>query len=332
VKAVGNPEVILPAYGCPDLVSAALCAGVKPVLVDMAADRPWMDLDQLRGRLNSQTVAIVAANLFGLSERLDQLRPISERAGVLLIEDSAQAFPGGGESAIWEGDLVVLSFGRGKPVSLLGGGAVLYRDAALRQLLPETDEPAEPGLRQRVGFRLQAMLYNRLIAPRLYWLPHSLPFLHLGETRYQPLSAIEAMDPLRQALLATNVAAYRADDMAAQTALAGMLKGLDGAAGELIDLPRVCRVPAQRPLLRYPLLVEAAARERLYGELRRRGLGPSTMYPAPLPGIAGLETVLAGQGPFPAAEAFAARILTLPTHQRVSGDDIARMRAVLSSI
>ena len=56
------------------------------------------------------------------------LRPLADAAGAVLIEDSAQAFPRDGGGDFWQGDLVVLSFGRGKPVSLLGGGAVLYRD------------------------------------------------------------------------------------------------------------------------------------------------------------------------------------------------------------
>ena len=117
--------------------------------------------------------------------------------------------------------------------------------------------------------------------------------------------------------------------MGPQKALAGMIGELDGPAGELIDLPMVCQVSLDRRLLRYPLLVKAAMRDRLFRALRQCGLGPSTMYPVALPGILGLETVLAGQGPFPMAEAFAARILTLPTHQRVGREAIGRMRRVL---
>ncbi|RKZ65668.1 MAG: hypothetical protein DRQ44_07780, partial [Gammaproteobacteria bacterium] len=43
----GQAEILLPAYGCPDLISAAVFAGVKPVLVDLEADRPWLDLPSL---------------------------------------------------------------------------------------------------------------------------------------------------------------------------------------------------------------------------------------------------------------------------------------------
>jgi dTDP-4-amino-4,6-dideoxygalactose transaminase len=52
------------------------------------------------------------------------------------------------------------------------------------------------------------------------------------------------------------------------------------------------------------------------------------MYPVALPAIPGLESMLSDQGPFPAAEAFAARVLTLPLHRRVRGADIRVMKQV----
>jgi len=330
LKGVTSPEVVLPAYGCPDLVSAAVFAGAKPVLCDLEPDRPWMNLDQLSAHISSQTVAIVATNLFGISERMNQLRPIAEQAGAVLIEDSAQAFPNRTETSLWDGDLVVLSFGRGKPVSLLGGGAVLFRGADLGDLLPERDTQERAGQGQRLSFRLKVMLYNLMISPRLYWIPQSLPFLHLGETRFHSLSSIDAIDTERLARLPTNVCAYQIDDMKAQKGLASMLAELDLSTKGVIDLSAVCEIPTNRRLLRYPLLVNAKARDGFYAELRRRGLGSSGMYPATLPGIAGLRELLAGQGPFPAAEAFAARILTLPTHNRVGSADIAEIRRVIS--
>ena len=330
-REIDQPEVILSAYGCPDLVSAAVFAGARPVLVDMEPDRPWMDLEQLPAKISPRTVAIVAANLFGISERMNQLRPIAEQAGAVLIEDSAQAFPGGRETSIWEGDLVVLSFGRGKPVSLLGGGAVLFREAIWEGLLPECNVQSDIGKGQRFSFWLKTALYNQMISPWLYWLPQGLPFLHLGETRYHTLSAIDAMDPLRLDVLPANIAAYRSDDMGTQTALVGMLGELDLAARGIIDLPRACKAPESRRLLRYPLLMDAASRELLYQQLKRHGLGASGMYPVALPGIPGLERLLEGQGPFPVADAFAARILTLPTHNGVRRGDVAKIRKVLAS-
>ncbi len=301
------------------------------MLVDLESDRPWMDLEQLPSKLSSRTVAIIAANLFGIPERIEQLRAFTNQADAVLIEDSAQGFPGSRESDIWGGDLVVLSFGRGKPVSLLGGGAVLFRNANYGDLLPTVTPLHAEGLLKHSIFRLKAHLYNWMILPRLYWVPQNLPFLHLGETRYHPLPGIDAMDQARLELLPDNIAAYRNNDSEAQKGLAGILEELDSNSAGIIDLPKQCQVPRERRLLRYPLLVDASLRDRLYHQLQRSGSGPSVMYPAALPGISGLQSLLSDQAPFPAAEAFAARILTLPTHRWVGLEDMANIRRILCS-
>ncbi len=324
-KPTEKPEVIFPAYGCPDMISSAVFAGAKPVLVDLENDRPWMNLEQLSASINSNTVAVIAVDLLGIPERIATIRNIVDQADVLLIEDSAQAFPLHMEKLFWEGDLVVLSFGRGKPVTLLGGGAVLVRDPALGKLLPK----GASGYGAVRLIRLMALLYNLMSSPYLYWIPQGLPFLRLGDTRFYPLTAIESMDPGRLRLLDQNIYKYQHDYNDVQAALADIVKGTDTSEEALIDLPAVCQVQSHRRLLRYPLLIQAEWRDRIYRRLRKAGLGPSLLYPSSLPRIPGLEDLLHGQGNYPAAEAFARRILTLPTHDRVRHDDIRRIREIL---
>ena len=324
-KPVDKPEVILPAYGCPDIVSAAVFSGAKPVLVDLENERPWINLEKLSASINSHTVAVVAVDLLGITERLAAIRSIVSKADVLLIEDSAQSFPVPVEKPYWEGDLVVLSFGRGKPVTLLGGGAVLVRNGALGRLLTEGSGQYNAG---RL-FGLTARLYNLMRSPYLYWIPLSLPFLHLGETRYHPLTAIETMDPVRLRLLSRNVSKYQHHTNDVQAALADIARGLGDGGEAWIDLSAVCRVQPHQRLLRYPLLVQAEWRDRVYHRLRNAGLGPSLLYPSSLPRIHGLENLLRGQGDFPAADAFARRILTLPTHEGVRKADVCRIREIL---
>ena len=100
----------------------------------------------------------------------------------------------------------------------------------------------------------------------------------------------------------------------------------------IVNLPEACQMPAQQRLLRYPLLIDAAVRNRVYSRLSESGLGVSIMYPGILPIIPGLDTVLAGQGPFPAAEQFAARLLTLPAHAGVRRGDIQTVAAIMRSL
>lgn len=328
LKEVARPEVIIPAYGCPDLVSAVIYAGARPVLVDLEPDRPWMDLGRVSSATGPNTVAIVPASLLGIPERIDELKKLAYSASAVLIEDSAQSFPHGGEENYWEGDLVVLSFGRGKPVSLLGGGALLYRDNNFSGLLPDNGADSETGKAFR--FYIQATLYNLLLSPRLYWIPQRLPFLHLGETRFHPLHAVEALDDTRHALLATNISAYRSYPRSGQSAVAELVRQFAADDCGLIDLPVACGIPGSRKLLRYPLLIEGGRRDSVYSCLREKGQGGALMYPSILPGIPGLQGLFADAGEFPAASKFASNLLTLPAYSRMRDADLAGIGSCLA--
>lgn len=337
--AAAAAEVIIPAYACPDLVSALLFAGAKPVLVDFEVDRPWFDLTKLTSAITEKTVAIVGVDLFGINERWPQLQVLAKQKGIVLVEDSAQYFPGGHNLKYkqqpgqqdWQGDLVVLSFGRGKPVSLLGGGAVLTKNTSLFEQLPKPPR-ITTNLSQRIKFVLKARAYNAMISPFLYWLPQVLPFLHLGETRYHALTGIEALDEERYHLLMSNISRYLGDTEAAARCekISSMLDSLD----KINNLPRMCFIEGNRRLLRYPLLLEVESRDRVYRKLKQAGLGVSVMYPTSLPRITGLAHILdnkqgGNEQSFPNAEMFASRILTLPTHLSVGEKDIKKMKVIL---
>src|SRR5690606_4927305 len=106
-----NPSVILPAYGCPDLIAAAEYAGVTPVLVDIGIDDPGYDLDCLAAAIDADTIAVVAVNFLGLRERLGAIRELLRvHPDVLLIEDNAQWYPEPARMPALAGDLVCLSF------------------------------------------------------------------------------------------------------------------------------------------------------------------------------------------------------------------------------
>ena len=169
-----------------------------------------------------------------------------------------------------------------------------------------------------------------MISPYLYWLPSAMPFLHLGETRYHRLHEIKAMDKLRLSLLTANIFRYQGDTDAATRCetISSMLDSVD----KVKNLPRNCDMPVNRRLLRYPLLVDAVVRDRVYQKLKQAGLGASIMYPASLPKIAGLELLLGDKQNYPNAEMFASQILTLPTHSFVSRKDIEKMKTILKGL
>ncbi len=319
-----NPEVLLPAYACPELVSAVVFAGAKPILVDFSADRPWMDLDMISEKLTEQTCAVIAVSLFGIPERIGAIRKALQGHSALVIEDSAQAFPGKGEQPGVGADLVIYSFGRGKPVSVLGGGAVLTSNSELAEKVREVYCDVQPVESIKWRNQLKIRAYNRLLSPRLYWLPNMLPFINLGATVYHPLLEIKQMDPLGVEILGDNIAEYWRRGRMPQDLL---MQGMAGCESDVvIDLARRCCGEKIPGLIRYPLLARTAElRDKLCERINKKGLGASKMYPDTLPNIKGLERIFKGQGCTPNAKSFSQRIFTLPLHEGVNEQIVLRL-------
>lgn len=189
----GIPEVILPAYGCPDLVAAVLAQGATPVLVDLVPDRAVMDIEKLEATLSETTVAVIAAGFLGVPERLSELGRICKSRDIWLIEDSAQCFPPDCARQP-TADCAVLSFGRGKPVNLMGGGALLVRNdhgqcaSSILADLPEVPVTVD------WKWRVRRNIFNFLLSRFGYGLLMRIPFLGVGATAYKPLKSIHRLD------------------------------------------------------------------------------------------------------------------------------------------
>jgi len=330
---IKNPEVILPGYGCPDLVAAAEFAGVRPVLADIDADDPGYNIDSLQQALSEQTVAVVAINFLGIRERLTLLREtLRDHPQVLLIEDNAQWFPERaaniGSDHQFESDAICFSFGRGKPVSLLGGGLFLASDRLLSELESELSKNHEgifllaKGEAGRIPFVAKTLAYNFLLHPAFYGLINRNPLLHLGQTIFKPLTGIQILDDLRQSLLPANLGGYWACRLTTQQYL-------------FTHTPKSLNLPAQLEsrtgrLLRFPIIFpRVELRDAALVELVKKGLGATALYRTYLPDVDGVTGRLDVRVALPGAADFAGRLLTLPTHSGVSQSDLERTLKIL---
>jgi dTDP-4-amino-4,6-dideoxygalactose transaminase len=315
-----NPSVILPAYGCPDLIAAATYAGLQPVLVDIDVDDPGYDLDALARAIDADTVAVVAVNFLGIRERLTAIRDVlAAHPDVLLIEDNAQWFPESGfpeplPGAGLQGDMAVLSFGRGKPVSLLGGGALLVRDGCAVNM-PAVAPAQEVG----ASLALKVAVFNLLLHRRLYALVNRNPLFELGQTVFKPLHEVRVLDALRCRSVSSAARRYLAQVRDIETAWQRAFPALSLSARRSIDPDRCGR------LLRYPILCDSRdQRDRLWSAFDRAGLGVSALYRVALPEVRGVEGRYRLAGDYPHARSFAERLLTLPVHVGVRPSDIRR--------
>lgn len=324
-----TPEVILPTYGCPDLVAAAQYAGVRAILVDIQARSPQFDYQQLEAAISSNTVAIVAATLLGIRADEKSLRTAIGNRPITLIEDSAQWFPRDSSQTFF-GDYVVLSFGRGKPVNVLGGGALLTSTQLPEPVTNQINlTPQSSGA--NVKYQLRTAIYNALIHPAAYGVAEKLPFLHIGETVFHALTQIAEIPAQQKQRLSSNLTAFTQRNLNIQHRWRAALIELNDS--RILDLCQTHAVSGEFSLLRYPLLIQSSTlRDQLYSQLRRQGLGASIMYAVPLmkiPGVSPYAALFSGQNH---AEIFSGELLTLPTHDDVSTKTVADTMAIFKKI
>lgn len=324
---VTTPQVIVPAYCCPDLLSAAQYAGYEAVIVDIQADDPGFNLTALKTALTESTLAVIAINFLGIAENLAAIRSlIAGHERIALVEDNAQWFPPSPEEPGLQGDFITFSFGRGKAIGLLGGGLVAVRDDA-----PAPAEQASLSIAPAPSaslWPLKAGLVNLLSRPRLYYGLTRLPMLNLGETKYHPLDAIAAIPKPIQEAFEANHARYRARPAVAEHFLDHLFQRLK--ANRLAPLFGDRR----RNLLRYPVLCDTTeARNNTLMALNRVGLGATALYQKPLARVKGVSELAQVVLPkvTPGADAFAARLLTLPVHSGVTQSDLDRMARLLET-
>lgn len=316
-------EVILPAYGCPDLVSAAVYAGLQPVLVDLEPNSPNMALDILEKAITRKTVAIVAVNFLGVAERLSKIKVIADRVECVLIEDNAQCFPEPGQELV--GDMVITSFGRGKPVSVLGGGLLLYKKVNAAKKIPISASQSND-----IVQLLKLTAYNFLIHPIGYAIVEKLLSGSIGKTAYKKLEGIQKISSVSESRLAVNIEHYLARSTHIQDEIRDLLGGFEQKVIDLTNVESQSLTKTSR-YLRYPVLIrDELKRNRIFDVLDKAGMGASKFYGRPLADIEGVKEKVKLFAGMKEAKIFSERLITLPTHGFVNHYCLEQIKQALN--
>ncbi|HOY21768.1 MAG TPA: DegT/DnrJ/EryC1/StrS family aminotransferase [Cellvibrio sp.] len=323
----GTPEVILPGYCCPDLVAAAHYAGLLPRVVDINEDDPSLNLAAVCKCISKNTVAIVAVNFLGVAENLSELLELKiEYPQLSIIEDNAQWFPADGQDAFLRGDFVTFSFGRGKPLSLLGGGLLLSRYPFSMDFVAKHVESSGGTNSSRLLTAFKYIAYNQLLSPFFYQLLSKNPFITLGKTKYSRLNLIAVLDAHRSELLAPNLRAY----YQSVTPIAEEYDSLFQTVGFENKFKGLGSARRQR-LLRYPVLFASVEqKQKVLAKLLSLGLGATEMYRTELTLVDGVEDISVC-GSLENAISFASRFITLPTHAGVTKSHLQLIQKAFQS-
>jgi dTDP-4-amino-4,6-dideoxygalactose transaminase len=101
-------EVVVPAFSFIASATAVLQVGARPVFADVDPVTLTLAPDRAEASVTARTRALVAVHLYGLPAAMDALGAVAAARGLVLIEDTAQAF-----GASW----------RGRPAGGLGSAA-----------------------------------------------------------------------------------------------------------------------------------------------------------------------------------------------------------------
>lgn len=314
-----KPHILISSYTCPDIAAAIIRAGFKIALVDFLPNSLNLDLKSIPVDLSSVS-AVILSNLYGL---IDQIKPwleLADKNNFFVIDDACQGLfsKEDGSSLGLRGHFGIYSFARGKCLSGISAGALsinskLENDKEFfKKAIQARQKPLDSTAISQLKDFLYTLSINIFSQPNFYCLIRNLPFLRIGESRYNQNFLKKA--PTSFALANTRLNLLRFNslrDKAREVSLnwKELLAGID-----LIDLfskemqkdSSIEIVP-----LRYPVLLQK--REEVYNQLSNCGI--SLSYPCLINQYPGLESCVVGDSSN--AKNIVNRIITLPVHGRV---------------
>lgn len=84
-------EVIMPSYTFVSTPNAFVLRGAKIIFADSSEKNPNMDAEVIEGLITERTKAIVPVHYAGISCDMDKIMALSDKYGIFVIEDAAQA-------------------------------------------------------------------------------------------------------------------------------------------------------------------------------------------------------------------------------------------------
>jgi len=287
-------EVITVSMTFVATTAAILYCGATPVFVDVDPDTWTMDPNLLQAAITPRTKAILPVHLHGLMADMDPIIEVADRAGLIVIEDAAQAHGSEyrGRRAGSIGDIACFSFYPGKNLGAYGeaGAAVTNSSDLARQLALLRDWGQESK-------------YN-----------HVLPGYNFR------------MDGIQGAVLNVKMAYIESWTEARQTVASHYDRLLARAQFKRPAPPPHCRH------VYHVYAVEVEHRDQVQKALSAAGIGTGIHYPVPVHLQKAYGELGYGRGDFPVTEAIANRFLSLPIYAELQPEQVANVVVELENV
>lgn len=294
LRAVGvgpGDEVLLPAFTFVATAGAVLDLNAVPVLADVGPESALLEAGEVERRRTGRTRAVLPVHLYGMPADVCAIRGVLGE-GLPIVEDAAQAHLARlGEARVGSlGDAAAFSFYPTKNLSAMGdGGAVTTSSQELAEtvrMVADHGRPLDPARRDD---HLVAGINSRL-------------------------------DAMQAAVLALKLESLPAWQERRRTIAARYTEALGGRA----DV-RLQRGPAEAESAWHLFVLRHPERDRLIAALAERGVQSRAIYPKPLHEFGALAQLGHGPGDFPASEAWAREVCTLPMFPELRDEEVERV-------
>ena len=165
-----HPGVVITALTCYAVVEAVKSAGFTPVFADIDEKTLHFNGKTLEDALkkHKNVRAVIVQNNLGHPADIKSIRTVAKNHNLVLVEDLAHcagiSYKDGKEAGSY-GDFVALSFGKGKSVDTISGGALVLRSKEFtyvergRFKTKEMKLPKEPTKKPKFGDRFRDRFY-----------------------------------------------------------------------------------------------------------------------------------------------------------------------------
>ena len=298
LRALGinsGDEVLTPSHTAVATVAAIVACGATPVFVDVNPDSYTIDPHLAEAALTSKTKAIIAVHLYGHPCDMDALVEMTERKGIYLIEDCAQA-----HGAKWRGRKVgtfgavgCFSFYPTKNLGCIGdGGAIVSNDYKVAEKIRSL---RQYGWDSERNSRLQ--------------------------------SGVSRLDEIQAAIL--RVKLKKLDDSnTRRMQIAEIYKSL--LEGTAVNLPTISKFAEH---VFHLFVVQIESRDEAVTSMNALQIYPGIHYPNPVhlqPAYSPFDTSAAGG--LKSTEFLVGRILSLPMYPEMSENEIERIVEGVKSV
>ena len=300
-------EVITPPITFVATQATAALMGAKIVFADVQADTANIDPKSVESLITKRTKAIVAVDYAGHPADLDELKLITEKYGIFLIEDAAHSI-----GSIYKNrpvgsiaDLTTFSFFPTKNMTTAEGGAISSTNPDL--------------LRRARSFSRQGLVRD----PNHFLIKSEGPW-------HQEVHEFGLNYRLPDVLCALGISQAKR-----LPAFKKRRREIFEYYSKEFENLELVKTPTEKKFIDsnwhlYPIRVPSSRRAEIFAGLRKKDIGVQVNYlPAHLHPV--FESSGFKRGDFPNAEAFYDSEISLPMHFDLSEQDLAKVVAALVS-